>query len=189
MNPFRHTERLSMSRRPQFAAPCPRGQKGAVLILSLVFLVIMTILGVTGMRSATLEERMAGNLRDGRLAFEAAEAGLREGESLLRNSPLGEEDFDGSDGLFDYELAPALAWNDSDAFSDGNTRPYEGADELTEVEEAPRYFIERQRPITRPGSSLEVNQPIAGDEIFRITVEATGGSERAIVILQSTYIR
>jgi type IV pilus assembly protein PilX len=48
-----------------------------VLIVSLVILVVMTIVGVTAMRGTALEERMAGNLRDGTLAFEAAEAALR----------------------------------------------------------------------------------------------------------------
>lgn len=52
-------------------------QKGVVLITGLVFLVMMTILGVTAMQNTVLEERMAGNLRDENLAFQAAEAALR----------------------------------------------------------------------------------------------------------------
>jgi len=56
---------------------CPQRQTGAALIVSLVLLLIMTVLGVTAMRTTTLQERMAGNLRDNNLAFQDAEAALR----------------------------------------------------------------------------------------------------------------
>ena len=53
-------------------------QRGAVLIIALLFLTILTILGVTAMTATTFEERMAGNTRDLGLAFQAAEAALRD---------------------------------------------------------------------------------------------------------------
>lgn len=55
-----------------------RRQGGAVLIVSLMFLVILTMLGVTAMSGTTMEERMAGNTRDAALALQAAEAALRD---------------------------------------------------------------------------------------------------------------
>jgi type IV pilus assembly protein PilX len=56
----------------------PGNQRGAVLIVSLIFLVILTMLGLTAMTSTTFEERMAGNSRDAAIAHHAAEAALRE---------------------------------------------------------------------------------------------------------------
>jgi Tfp pilus assembly protein PilX len=56
----------------------PGSQRGAVLIVSLIFLVILTMLGLTAMTSTTFEERMAGNSRDAAIAHHAAEAALRE---------------------------------------------------------------------------------------------------------------
>lgn len=53
-------------------------QRGAVLIIALLFLTILTILGVTAMTATTFEERMAGNTRDVGVAFQAAEAALRD---------------------------------------------------------------------------------------------------------------
>lgn len=53
-------------------------QRGAVLIIALLFLTILTILGVTAMTATTFEERMAGNTRDLSLAFQAADAALRD---------------------------------------------------------------------------------------------------------------
>lgn len=48
-------------------------QDGAVLYVALVFLVIMSLLGVAGMQVATLQERMASNYRAANIAFQRAE--------------------------------------------------------------------------------------------------------------------
>lgn len=57
-----------------------RSECGAVLLVSLVMLLLLTLIGLAGMRMVQLEERMAGNLRDRQMAFQAAEAALRAGE-------------------------------------------------------------------------------------------------------------
>ena len=58
--------------------PERKRQRGAVLIVALLFLTILTILGVTAMTTTTYEERLAGNARDSSTAFQAAEAALRD---------------------------------------------------------------------------------------------------------------
>ena len=60
-----------------------RAQSGAVLIVSLLFLVVLTMLGVTAMTSTTFEERMAGNARDAAIAHHAAEAAMRLGRNTI----------------------------------------------------------------------------------------------------------
>lgn len=55
-------------------------QRGVALITSLIFLVLLTLVGVTAMQNTTLEEKMAGNNRDRNVAFQAAEAALRDAE-------------------------------------------------------------------------------------------------------------
>jgi len=55
-------------------------ERGASLVVALIFLIILTMLGLTTMRVATMEERMSGNSRDRSLAFQAAEAALRDAE-------------------------------------------------------------------------------------------------------------
>lgn len=61
-------------------------QRGAVLIVALIFLVILTMLGVTAMTGTTMETRMAGNARDLGVALQAAEAALRDGHMDIENS-------------------------------------------------------------------------------------------------------
>ena len=47
-------------------------QLGATFVTGLIFLVILTLLGVTAMKTAGMEERMSGNMRDRNLALQAA---------------------------------------------------------------------------------------------------------------------
>lgn len=55
-------------------------EQGASLFVGLIFLAILTVLGLMAMRVSTLEERMSGNARDRSVAFQAAEAALRDAE-------------------------------------------------------------------------------------------------------------
>ncbi len=64
----------------------PQKQLGAVFATSLIFLVVITLLGVTAMKMSTLEERMAGNLRDRNLALQAGEMALRYAEQHIRDN-------------------------------------------------------------------------------------------------------
>jgi len=56
--------------------PLPSRQSGAALVVGLVLMLVMTVLGVSGMNTATLELTMAGNAQSQQLAFQAAETGI-----------------------------------------------------------------------------------------------------------------
>jgi type IV pilus assembly protein PilX len=58
---------------------------GYALITALLFLTVMTILGVSAVGRMTLQERMASNLREKGRADEAANAALRQGELWVFN--------------------------------------------------------------------------------------------------------
>ena len=62
----------------RFAHP----QRGVALIASMLILIIITLLGLSSMRSAGLQERMSGNQYDRNVVLEAAEAALREAEAI-----------------------------------------------------------------------------------------------------------
>ena len=59
-------------------------QRGAVLVISLLLLVILTLLAITGMRTAIAELLMAGNEQFHRKAVEAASAGVEVAIARLR---------------------------------------------------------------------------------------------------------
>jgi Tfp pilus assembly protein PilX len=58
-------------------------QKGAALIVSLVLLTLVALLGVAGVQTIGLEEKMAGHSFDRNLMFQAAEAMLKEKEGIV----------------------------------------------------------------------------------------------------------
>ena len=72
-------------------------QRGAALVVSLMFLLIMTILGVTAMNTATLGTMMAGNAMFQATALSEAELILREGEEDIETNIVG--------------LSPAKEWD------------------------------------------------------------------------------
>lgn len=175
-------------------------QCGAALIISLVLLVILTLMGIATLRTSTMQERMAGNSRDRNLAFQAAEAALREGERLLQNAVLPSFP-DTANGLYlpagDAEL-PVWIDLDRDGADDivagdwhshwaSNGRSYPGA--LPNVSTAPRYLVEVLPSVAAPGVSLLSGKPLPDQELYRVTARGTGGTTSAVVVLQSIYLR
>jgi type IV pilus assembly protein PilX len=63
-----------MSARLPFRTP--RAQTGATLIVGLVLLLVLTLLGVSGMSMSRLEVQMAGNTQFQQDAFQMAETGI-----------------------------------------------------------------------------------------------------------------
>lgn len=80
-------------------------QQGAVLVVSLSILVVLTLLGMTAVASGVLQQKMTSNFTQYTLAFEAAEIAL-EGVVYESNDPLryaGAED-----PLSEARMGPAL---------------------------------------------------------------------------------
>ena len=179
-------------------APYP--QRGSALIVSLVFLLLLTMLGVGAMKSSVLQERMAGNTRDTNLAFQAAESALRAGENVVGQSPL--PDFGGTVPGYRAQVEKATGdywtkkylWDDVAAANGGSQR-FNGA--LGGVVEAPRFVIEKfslgtgqtQNPLDSVKASVGGGRGAGGATrpIYRITARGVGQSTDTVVILQSTF--
>jgi type IV pilus assembly protein PilX len=63
-----------------------RAQRGAVLVVALIFLLLLTILAISASGRSLLQERMAGGLRNSQQAEMSAETALRAGEWRLWTS-------------------------------------------------------------------------------------------------------
>ncbi len=70
----------------------PRRERGAVLLVSLVILTVLTILGMSAIDSSGLQTRMANNQKERVLAMQAAEAALREAEVFIESGGIPTED-------------------------------------------------------------------------------------------------
>ena len=76
----------SIRPRPQ-SAPMAR-QRGAALFVAMIMLMLMLLLAVVGMRTVTLESRIAGNMLESQRLQETADGSLREGERVIQKYGL-----------------------------------------------------------------------------------------------------
>jgi Tfp pilus assembly protein PilX len=65
-----------------------KGNKGAALIAALIILLMVTLIGTTGMEDTISENRMTLNFRDRRMAVAAADSGIRAAELWLTNMTI-----------------------------------------------------------------------------------------------------
>jgi len=168
----------------------PARQSGAALIVALIFLLLMTLLSTSSMRTSTMQERMAGNMRDWNLGFQGAEASLRAAEAFLlatNNLP----DFNDENGYYQLNSPDRPVWT-GDVLSDGNgyiTYP----DAVAGVAEQPKYYIERLGSVRPAGANTETGTPVEEFFYFRVTAVGYGGAEDdggdplTSVVLSSVY--
>ncbi|MEX1198077.1 MAG: PilX N-terminal domain-containing pilus assembly protein [Pseudohongiellaceae bacterium] len=176
----------------------PGRQRGAVLIFCLVFLLVLTLMGVSSMESTILEERMAGNMQDYSAAFQAAESALTEGEQWLAGQaiwPTASDD--GSTGVWvreamDPDADNSVPWwretsRNTSSWWQNNARVAPGAPGLAEN---PRFVIEEYRVATSGESvALGTGSQDRSRVFHRITARGTGRNASSVVQLQSTYVR
>lgn len=72
----------TFSRRAR--SPSKARQGGAALFVSMIMLLLMLMLAVVGMRTVTLESRIAGNVLESQRLQETADGALREGERVIQ---------------------------------------------------------------------------------------------------------
>ena len=158
------------SARFKFSPPPRRAQRGVVLIVALIMLVLITVVSLTAIRSTTTDERLAGNARDRDKAFQAAEAAVR---SCL--APLDSD----TPALGSFTvLTPAAAgatpvWEVAANWSSGNSYAVTslGTAAAAGLQAQPRCMVERLN--ATPAS-------------YRVTGRAVGASADTVVMLQAT---
>lgn len=176
-------------------------QQGAALIMGLVFIVVLTVIGITAARMAGLEERMAGNMRDRALAMQAAELTLRDAERDIMNTVAASAR--GIAGITSFvadcgtstggtTTDDGLCYNGTAGYASPvwttvsmtgvpsvEYGDFTGAIDIPLVVNQPRYLVEGFRKQI-PGTG--------GDSFFyRITVRAQGANPNTVVWLQEVF--
>jgi len=178
-----------------------KDQSGFVLVTSLIFLVVITLLAVSAINSSTLQERMASNLRDKSLSRQAADAGLRQGELRLNDSifdiyrPSGDcyagDCSKAGKGIRIWGEKSMLADADKPtAFLDASIWDQTGAIDYQPGDDMPpvSFFIEEMRSNFQP---RDLNPDTAakadGGVIYRVTARSQGRNPAAVAVTQSLY--
>ncbi|HLT89682.1 MAG TPA: PilX N-terminal domain-containing pilus assembly protein [Woeseiaceae bacterium] len=163
-------------------------ESGAALIVALIFLLLMTLISTSSMRTSTMQERMAGNLRDWNIGFQSAEATLRAAEDFLLNE-VNLPAFNDANGFYQLNSPARPDWT-TNVFATGN-----GVRNVTVEEGLPttHYYVEQLSSIRPAGTSTETGTPVEEIYYFRVTAVGygaavdNGGSPLTAVVLQSVY--
>jgi type IV pilus assembly protein PilX len=165
-------------------------ERGAVLVISLLMLLVMTVLGLTAMQMTRMEERMAGNSRDVNVAFQGAEAGLRDAEERLRAMTARPSTcISPPCVVFREETLPVdlrdqpLSWWSTWASEFGAS----GTQEVTDVVRDPLIVIEDLGFVR--DSLTTGHEPPQGRNFYRVTANSAGATPQTEVVLESTYTR
>jgi hypothetical protein len=142
----------------------PRHQRGAVLFVSLMLLILVTLLALTASRMTVMQERMTGNYKNQQDSFQAAEQQLTRGETLvvdpIRQPDIAFTQIDGNNAM------PWTPW-----YADG---PTTADDEVSRV---------------RIGQSLKFGtDPMREPKFFVVSAGAPGKDTTATSAVQSTYV-
>ncbi|WP_299595525.1 PilX N-terminal domain-containing pilus assembly protein [uncultured Microbulbifer sp.] len=165
-------------------------QRGATLIVGLIMVLLMTIVGMAAIRGSSMQELMAGNLRDRNLAFQAAEAGLRQGESILSSLTPPVFDNDVSDGYTtEMDGSTQSGFWDTYTWASGSQQQDIG---LLWVSQQPQFVIEEvttSSAVVSEGGAIDFETSLKTEErtFYRVTSHGFGGTDTSEVILQSTY--
>jgi type IV pilus assembly protein PilX len=96
-----------------------RKQQGAVLAISLILLLVLTLAVMSSTQNIVLQERMTAAVRDGHVSLAVAEAGIADAEVFIDSrTDLTDFNADGTNGYFSLDKGPADFFNGID-WSDG----------------------------------------------------------------------
>lgn len=129
-------------------------QQGAVLVVSLIILVVMTLIGIASMSTSLMQEKMASNAQNTNITFQAAESAIG---ALISNVLTGSQG-DLSDAMNAPDLTgPLIDYDISDPDVDaGYQVTYMGVVALTS------------------GGSLDADESSTTLQAHRFDVAATG---------------
>jgi type IV pilus assembly protein PilX len=169
-----------------------QNEKGAVLITGLMLILLLTLFGLGAMQSTTLQERMAGNMQQRDLAFQAAEAGLRDAESYIGGVAILPA-FNNTGGLYTPitdGTTPRWDLVDWDAATP-NYFTYQAGDlGASPPYPLPKYIVEYVASVEDEDDDSEAyGASGTKSDMLRITSRGVSPNGRSVVRLQTTYLR
>ncbi len=155
---------MQMANRSDLLSRSSFRQRGSVLIIGMLLLLMMTLLGLITTTETRTDARITSNNLDRAIAFQSAEAALREAEArIAESSPT--------------DTTPV-------------TGTYTSQIDIPGVAEDAQYVIEALAPSDLMGGYVVIGEVYytRGQDIYRVMVTATGRSSSTEVVLQTIFI-
>ncbi|MEP6898168.1 MAG: pilus assembly protein [Rhodanobacter sp.] len=206
---------MSIPKKSPSMHPAAHAQRGAVLVVALIFLLLLTILALSASSRSLLQERMAGGLHTAQQAEMSAQTALRGAEWKLWTSTSNvSAHLNCGTGIFTdcytYDPANLIAnvtnfrtlpgWVTAGATA---YKGYGGGTDYTattygKLANNPVYMIEDLGIELPPGVSGSLHESGATGtggtgytsttrHIYRITARATGANANTVRVLESTF--
>ncbi|MFV8784173.1 pilus assembly PilX family protein [Microbulbifer sp. SA54] len=164
-------------------SPALAGQRGAVLAISMIVLLVLTLIGVSAARTVLLEEKMTFASRDAKVALEVAEALVKAAEVEIENmsttGDFGVANHLHPEGEGPNNLMDSASWATNNAVTKAVKMEKPDGTALSG-----RYYIELAGNANKedPADNITVGgygQTTGGGEIqvFRIVAQGQGLSE------------
>lgn len=192
-----------------------KNQEGAALAVGLILLLIITLMGYTGMKGTMLQEKMAAGLHNRTLANSGANSALRQGEGFLFNVIENSNgvDIEGTEsgafsGIYSYfksrdgrtdplvplELVEEFTkrnWNNSN----GTAHSYDflSVDVNARLKNNPQYLIyELKNAISVAGNSTEFGTATGGGDTavqkaYAVVGKSNSGDGKTFSVVESIY--
>lgn len=167
-------------------------QQGAALISSLLILLVLTLLALSGMQGSLLQDKMASAAREAQIALEAAEFAVREAEELLEDNTVTLGNFGSDNGLYGRTQAPDPMLDAT--WSSTGTASLAAAGYPGTLAEPPRYFIEYIGQTSSEESPGDIQITNYDDQTggskplgFRIVAWSSGRSGQTRRIVEAFY--
>ena len=172
-------------------------QQGITLAVSLIFLLVLTIIGISAMSTSTLQEKMAGNMKDKALSFQSAESAIITAETWLKDQKktvraqttlqiLSHT----ADGTPNWRVAGI--WDSANAIEHPGEPGAPAAGDVFDLKylfDSPRYIIEDMGMLnseSKTSSSIGYGGTPTRF-MYRITARGQGGTSQAVSLVQTTF--
>ncbi len=179
----------------------PRQQRGVVLAVGLILLLVMTLVMLVAMSGSILQERMAGAMRNESMADVGADSALRDGELWVWNRIVaagGQLTVSDSGFPLKPDSTRAKAFRGGYAWvADGNSYGSAGSgvsfpnSDYYKMAQTPAYIVEGLGQVdstdaveSHGGSGNTLNESL---HYYRITGRSTGGNDGVVRAAESTF--
>lgn len=182
-------------------------ERGAVLVLAMIFLLLLTIVAISTSGRSLLQERLAGAMRNAQQAEWSAENALRGVEWNIFNGTTGVACYNSTNPS--TISARVTAFRQSSIWLTDGATEYKGSGVSVDytakssdpalstavMARNPWYIVELLGQDLAPGSgnSAATEAGASGSAtarfyLYRITARATGGSPNTIRVVESTFV-
>lgn len=162
-------------------------QNGAVLVVALLLLLVITLVSVASMQRSVMQERMTANLYERQLAVQQVEAALRSAEDWVGAQLPDPRTQIPANGWFYDVPAPALADRWQDPLTEWRAAPVINEDMASSAQYFIEYLGEWPSPVNPDCASATTIEPDCLSPTFRITARNIVTPGTPEVLMQTVW--